>query len=126
VYIRKITYLYYVVERPTSLPPPKDMLFNSPTSLVRIKFYSDTDRGYGDAGTFRYVKVSENEFEKNINIRRDGSTYDTYEAKPELLERLEGLGYNYYSMGFEFATEEEYTEELTKLREKLERLENIF
>ena len=101
------------------------MLFNPISPLVRIKHYSDTERGYGDAGTFKYVKVSPNDFEEIINKRFDGSTYITYQPKDELYKKLEAIGYSGYGMGMDFATKEEYNNELQKLRSKLERLENI-
>ena len=95
------------------------------SSLLRIKFYSDTDRGYGDAGTFKYVKVSKKEFNVETIERFDGSTFIKYNPTDALYERLKGLGYNGYGMGLEFSNKKEYNEELTKLREKLERLETI-
>jgi hypothetical protein len=116
-------YVSFVVERPTSLPPLKDMYDFS--ELLRIKFYSDTERGYGDNGSFKYVRVSKEDFDTITYERRDGSTYIKYIPNDALVERLKGVGYNGYGMGYEFATEEEYNEELTKLREKLERLESI-
>ena len=93
--------------------------------LLRIKFYSDSDRGYGDAGTFKYVRVSKEEFDTITYKRHDGSTYVKYIPNDALVERLKGVGYNGYGMGLEFSNEEEYNKELTKLREKLERLEII-
>ena len=101
-------------------------MYNEFTPLLRVYRYSDTERGYGDNGTFKYVRVSEDEFDLIIHTRKyDGTTYEERNPTPELMERLKAVGYNYYSMGFEFATEEEYNEELTELREKLKRLENI-
>ncbi len=99
---------------------------NDFSELLRIKFYSDTEKGYGDAGTFKYVRVSEDEFDAITYERFDGSTYIKYVPTDALVERLKGLGYNGYGMGYAFTTEEAYNEELTKLREKLERLESIF
>jgi len=101
------------------------MLFNPISPLVRIKYYSDSERGYGDSGTFKYVKVSPNDFDEIINKRYDGSTYTTYQAKDELYKRLEAVGYNGYGMGMDFATKKEYNAELKRVREYLERLENI-
>jgi hypothetical protein len=95
------------------------------SSLLRIKFYSDTERGYGDAGTFKYVRVSKDEFHPITYERFDGSIYTKYVPTDALIERLKGLRYNGYGMGYEFTTEEAYNEEIAELKEKLKRLENI-
>ena len=100
-------------------------MYNKFSTLLRIYYYNDPHMGYGDAGTFRYVKVSKKEFTKEINERIDGSTWTKHIATPELKERLKSLGWDYYGMGFDFSTEEKYNEELLKLREKLTRLETI-
>ena len=100
-------------------------MYNEFSTLLRIYFYSDSDRGYGDSGTFRYVKVSKKDFTVEINTRDNGSTWTKHIASPELKERLKSLGWDYYSMGVDFATKEKYTEEVTRLRAQLERLETI-
>jgi hypothetical protein len=93
--------------------------------LIKIYRYSDADRGYGNAGTVTYVRVSRDEFDVEIHTRYDGSIYTKYIPTQELYERAKAAGYNYYSMGWEFATEEEYNDELTQLRAKLAQLESI-
>jgi len=89
--------------------------------LIRI-YHSE----YGkNAGTVTYVRVSKDEFNVELNTRYDGSIYTKYEFTPELYERAKAAGYNYHSMSWEFATEEEYNNELTQLRAKLVQLESI-
>ena len=100
-------------------------MYNPFSTLVRIYFYNDPHMGYGDAGTFKYVKVTPEDFTKEINTRDDGSTWSRHIANPELKERLKSLGWDYYGMGFDFATEEKYNEEVARLRAQLERLETI-
>ena len=98
---------------------------NKFSTLLRIYFYSDADRRYGDAGTFRYVKVTKAEFTSETCKYFSGASYIKYTPKPELREKLKSLGYDYYTMGFDVATEEKYNAELATLREKLTRLETI-
>ena len=100
-------------------------MYNNFSTILRIYFYSDADRGYGDAGTFRYVKVKKAEFTSETCKYFSGASYIKYTPKPELMEKLKSLGYEYYTMGFDFSTKEKYNEELLKLREKLTRLETI-
>ena len=100
-------------------------MYNNFSTLLRIYFYSDANMGYGDAGTFRYVKVKKAEFTKETSESIFGKTYTKHIPTPELMEKLKSLGYEYYTMGFDFSTKEKYNEELLKLREKLTRLETI-
>jgi hypothetical protein len=100
-------------------------MYNPFSTLLRIYFYSDVHMGYGDLGTFRYVKVTPEDFTVEINTRDNGSTWTRHIATPELKEKLKSLGWDYYGMGFDFATEEKYTEEVKNLREKLTRLEAL-
>jgi hypothetical protein len=100
-------------------------MYNEFSTLLRIYFYIDVNKGYGDSGTFRYVKVSGKDFTSELKEAFDKSTYIKWIPTPELMERIKSLGYDYYTMGFDFGTEEKYNEELTKLRAKLERLETI-
>jgi hypothetical protein len=89
--------------------------------LIRI-YHSE----YGkNASTVTYVRVSRDEFNVELNTRYDGSIYTKYEFTPELYERARAAGYNYHSMSWEFATEQEYNDELAQLRVKLVQLESI-
>jgi hypothetical protein len=98
-------------------------MYNKFSTLLRIYYYNDPHMGYGDAGTFRYVKVSKKEFTKEINERIDGSTWTKHIATPELKERLKSLGWDYYGMGMDFATKEKYDKEVAMLRNQLQLLE---
>jgi len=101
-------------------------MWNPFSTLLRIYHYSDADKGYGDAGTVRYVRVSKDEFELTTRKNQwDDSTYEIWNPTEGLRNRLSALGWNYYSMGYDFATQEEYNAELLRVRELLERLENV-
>ena len=100
-------------------------MYNKFSTLLRIYFYSDVNMGYGDAGTFRYVKVSSKDFTSELKEAFEKSTYIKGIPTPELMERIKSLGYDYYGMGFDFGTEEKYNEELTRLKAQLQLLETI-
>lgn len=100
-------------------------MYNKFSTLLRIYFYSDANMGWGDAGSFKYVKVTKKEFTKETIEYFSGKKGTKYAPKPELMEKLKSLGYDYFTMGFDFSTEEKYNEEILKLREKLTRLETI-
>ncbi len=91
------------------------------TPLIRI-YYSEYVM---NASTFTYVRVSRDEFNVELNTRYDGSTFTKYEFTRELYERVKAAGYSNYSMSWEFATEQEYNDELNRLRAKLAQLESI-
>jgi len=100
-------------------------MYNPFSTLLRIHFYSDPHRGYGDAGTFRYVRVSKEDFTTEEFTSFNGNSFTKHKPTPELKERLKSLGWDYYGMGMDFATEEKYNEEVAKLKIKLERLQTI-
>ena len=100
-------------------------MYNKFSTLLRIYFYSDANMGWGDAGSFKYVRVTKKEFTKEATESIFGKKGTKHIPTPELMEKLKSLGYDYFTMGFDFSTEEKYNEELLKLREKLTRLETI-
>ena len=98
-------------------------MYNKFSTLLRIYFYADEHRGYGDAGTFRYVKVSKKDFTVEEYTSSNGIAYTKHTATPELKERLKSLGWDYYGMGMDFATKEKYDKEVAMLRNQLQLLE---
>jgi hypothetical protein len=78
--------------------------------LVRFYNYSDTEKGYGDAGTKLYAKISLDKFECKEEERFDGTNYYTYTLNHEFA--LELLG-NYYwiGTGYQQTTEKEMQKE---------------
>lgn len=78
--------------------------------LVRFYNYSDTERGYGDAGTKLYAKISLDKFECKEEERFDGSHYYTYTLNHEFALQLLG---NYYwiGTGYQQTTEREMQKE---------------
>lgn len=101
------------------------MLFEPATSLIRIYHFQDTDRGYGDAGTFKYAKISPEDYTEVENKRFDGSTYLTYNLTDEYWEKLKSIGFRGYGMSMTFSTDEEYHSEINAAKEYLKRLEVI-
>ena len=100
-------------------------MYNKFSTLIRIYFYTDECRGYGDAGTFKYVNVSKKDFTKETFDYFNGGVGTKYVPTPELKERLKSLGYDYFRMGFDFTTKAKYNAEVKKLRTQLQTLETI-
>ena len=63
------------------------------STLLRIHFYSDSHSGFGDAGTFRYVRVSKEDFTAEEFTSFNGRSFTKHKPTPELKERLRSLGW---------------------------------
>ena len=63
------------------------------STLLRIHFYSDPHSGFGDAGTFRYVRVSKEDFTAEEFTSFNGRSFTKHKPTPELKERLRSLGW---------------------------------
>ena len=87
-----------------------DKPIKAKTILVRFYHYSDTEKGYGDAGTKLYAKISLDKFECKEEERFDGSHYYTYTLNHEFALQLLG---NYYwiGTGYQQTTEREMQKE---------------
>ena len=87
-----------------------DKPIKAKTILVRFYNYSDTEKGYGDAGTKLYAKISLDKFECKEEERFDGSHYYTYTLNHEFALQLLG---NYYwiGTGYQQTTEREMQKE---------------
>jgi hypothetical protein len=89
--------------------------------LVRFYNYSDTEKGYGDAGTKLYAKISLDKFECKEEERFDGTNYYTYTLNHEFA--LELLG-NYYWIGTGYEKSSE--KEMQKEKEEIAKMFGMF
>ena len=89
--------------------------------LVRFYNYSDTEKGYGDAGTKLYARISLDKFECKEEERFDGTHYYTYTLNHEFALQLLG---NYYwiETGYQQTTERE----MQKEKEEIAKMFGIF
>ena len=79
--------------------------------IVRIYEYQNTSMGYGDDGTFKYIRMDEDNF---ITIN------DRVKLSDKGLEYLKNIkGYNPHDMGFEFSTIAKYNKEIKKLTDHI-------
>ena len=94
--------------------------------LVRLYYYSDEHRGYGDDGTFRYVRMDEDCFLGIEETAFNGEKYTHWKYTQKGDEFVKGIeGFSSYCMGFRFVTEEEYQTEVYKLNVQLQRIQEI-
>lgn len=101
-----------------------DKPIKAKTILVRFYNYSDTEKGYGDAGTKFYARISLNKFECKEEERFDGSHYYTYSLNHEFA--LELLG-NYYwiGTGYQQTTEKEMQKEKAETEKMMQMLSTV-
>jgi hypothetical protein len=97
------------------------------TILVRFYFYSDTERGYGDAGTAAYFKIKLEDFSMVENSNYSRGKYYTYSLNDAANEKIQNvLGKSWgYGIGYEMRTGKYRQEEIIKLRAKLEAVEVV-
>ena len=101
-----------------------DKPIKAKTILVRFYNYSDTEKGYGDAGTKLYARISLDKFECKEEERFDGTNYYTYSLNHEFA--LELLG-NYYwiGTGYQQTTEREMEEEKAETEKMMKMLSTV-
>lgn len=94
------------------------------TILVRFYHYSDTERGYGDAGTKLYSRISLDKFECKEEERFDGTNYYTYSLNHEFALQLLG---NYYwiGTGYQQTTEKEMQREKAEAEKMMQMLSTV-
>ena len=98
-----------------------DKPIKAKTILVRFYNYSDTEKGYGDAGTKLYARLSLDKFECKEEERFDGGHYYTYTLNHEFA--LELLG-NYYWI--ETGYEKSSVKEMQKEKEEIAKMFGMF
>jgi len=93
--------------------------------VVRLYWYEDGYKGWGDAGTLAYVRVTKDEFEASpLSKPGDGNPLVRFTESAE--KRLyELVGYNRFDHGSEWSTVEEHKEEVAKLESRLNRIKDI-
>ena len=101
-----------------------DKPIKAKTILVRFYHYSDTERGYGDAGTKLYARISLDKFECKEEERFDGTNYYTYSLNHEFAIELLG---NYYwiGTGYQQTTEREMEEEKAEAEKMMKMLSTV-
>ena len=94
--------------------------------LVRLYYYSDEHRSYGDDGTFRYVRMDEDCFSGIEETSFSGEKYTLWNYTQKGSDFVKGIeGYSRYRMGFKFVAEEEYQTEVYKLNVQLQRITEL-
>jgi hypothetical protein len=95
--------------------------------LVRFYNYSDSERGYGDAGTAGYFRIKLSSFIEVENARDSGSKYYTYRLTDEAYEKIQKvLGKSWgYGIGYDKGSQTKRRQEITSLRKTLSRVERV-
>ena len=95
--------------------------------LVRFYFYSDTERGYGDAGTVSYFRIKLASFTEEENTRINGAKYYTYKLNDEAYGKIQNLlGKSWgYGIGYDKGKETVRKSEVDRLRKTLSRVESV-
>jgi hypothetical protein len=101
-----------------------DKPIKAKTILVRFYHYSDTEKGYGDAGTKLYARISLDKFECKEEERFDGTNYYTYSLNHEFAIELLG---NYYwiGTGYQQTTERKMEEEKAEAEKMMQMLSTV-
>ena len=101
-----------------------DKPIKAKTILVRFYQYSDTEKGYGDAGTKLYARISLDKFECKEEERFDGTNYYTYSLNHEFALQLLG---NYYwiGTGYQQTTERKMEEEKAEAEKMMKMLSTV-
>jgi len=94
--------------------------------LVRLYYYSDATQGFGDGGTFRYVRMTEDCFIATERENMYGRHYTNWNYSQKGADFLMSIAnFDSYSIGFEFVNEERYQEEIYRLNVKLQRITEV-
>ena len=101
-----------------------DKLIKAKTILVRFYNYSDTEKGWGDSGTFGYYKIRTENFDVEEATRRDGSKYYRYFLKQDVAMKIFG-NYWWIGKGYENTTESNRKKELKDLEDSLKRVKEV-
>lgn len=99
----------------------------SKTILVRFYNYSDSERGYGDAGTAGYFRIKTSNFEEVEKTKYDGSKYYTYHLNDEADQKIKNLLGDFwgYGIGYDKGNETDRKKEANRLRKTLEVIETV-
>ena len=89
--------------------------------LVRFYRYADTEKGYGDAGTKMFARISLDKFDREEKKRYDGTFYYTYSLKKDFALELLG-NYWWIETGYDKTTYSKMEEE----KKEAEMMMNMF
>ena len=95
--------------------------------LVRFYFYSDSERGYVDAGTAGYFRIKLSSFIEVENTRANGGKYYTYrlnEVADQQIQKVLGKSWG-YGIGYDKGSQTKRRQEITSLRKTLSRVERV-
>jgi hypothetical protein len=95
--------------------------------LVRFYFYSDTERGYGDAGTAAYFRIKLDSFVEVEETSISGTKYYTYGLTDEAHDKIQNvLGKSWgYGIGYGKGSQTERKKETERLRKILSRVSKV-
>lgn len=101
-----------------------DTPIKAKTVLVRFYNYSDTEKGYGDAGTAGYYKIDMKNFTMEENTRFDGSKFYGYTLDNEAGKKLFG-DFWWIGHGYERTTESKRKKELQEIEAMFGRVRQV-
>ena len=95
--------------------------------LVRFYFYSDSERGYGDAGTAAYFRIKFDNFHEVENTCSNNTKYYTYRLNDVANEQIQKiLGKHWgYGIGYNKGSQVERKKETARLRKNLSLIEKV-
>jgi hypothetical protein len=99
----------------------------SKSILVRFYNYSDSERGYGDAGTAAYFKIKLSSFIEVENSRSSSGKFYTYRLTEEADRKIKNLLGDFwgYGIGYDKGNEADRKKEADRLRKTLEVIETV-
>jgi hypothetical protein len=90
--------------------------------IVRFFYYSDPNRGYGDAGTARYMNISIDKFECQVGVDFNNKPYYCYTLNDDTREKILFNHKWYGRIGYEQSTAKQQRKELCEVQERIEQL----
>jgi hypothetical protein len=101
-----------------------DTPIKAKTVLVRFYNYSDTEKGWGDAGTAGYYKIDMINFTEEEETRFDGSKYYTYSLDNEVGKKIFG-DFWWIGHGYERTTEAKRKKEQQEIEAMFGRIKEV-
>ena len=104
-----------------------DTKIKAKSILVRFYNYSDTERGYGDAGTAGYFRIKTSNLIEVENTRTSGGKFYTYrlnEVADQQIQKVLGKHWG-YGISYDKGKETDRRKEIALLRKTLSRVERV-
>jgi hypothetical protein len=92
--------------------------------VLRFYFYSDTEKGYGDDGTYCYKKVPTSMLKEEKKQRFNKSFYYIYRLDAEYGKSLLKNNYWWIDYGVELSDEKEKLKEIKRLEKRIANLKS--